>query len=252
MKTFIIKNKKIILNIISILLIYLLLLLGSILFNNELVFPRPNKIIVSFFKLIQKKESYIILFSTFKRLVISLSISFIIAFLLGILSGLLEDVEIILKPIINIFKSIPIIAIIIIIMSVSGFDLTPYLTTIFMTFPIIYQGIVEGVKNIKNEYLEAYKLDSNTNISVLSYIHLPLIKHNIYLSIIQSIGIGIKVLVVSEFIVNTKNSIGEALINEKNMMNYDNVFAYSIFLVIIISFIEYLTKKIKLNIKHDK
>ena len=95
-------------------------------------------------------------------------------------------------------------------------------------------------------------LDSNTNISVLSYIHLPLIKHNIYLSIIQSIGIGIKVLVVSEFIVNTKNSIGEALINEKNMMNYDNVFAYSIFLVIIISFIEYSTKKIKLNIKHDK
>lgn len=249
MKDFTIKNKKILLTIASILLIYLVLWISSIIFNNALVFPNPNVIINSFILLLLKPQTYTILGSTFLRLLISTSIAFIFAFILGVFSGLFKDVEILLNPFILIFKSIPIIAIVIIIMSISGFDKTPYVVTILMVFPLIYQSVIVGIRNVNKEYIEVYQLDSKVNLEVVKLVYIPLIKESLYLGILQSIGIGIKVLVVTEFMVSTKNSIGQALIDEKNNLEFGNVFAYGVMLILIVVLLEKISNKFKTDKK---
>ena len=131
-------------------------------------------------------------------------------------------------------------------MSLTKFDKTPYIVTVLMLFPLIYQSMLSGIKNVKTELIEVYLLDSKINFKVIKNVYIPLIKQNLYVGILQSISLGIKVLVVTEFTVMTNNSIGKALIDEKNNLNFNRVFAYSFLLIIIVMILEKTAKKIKI------
>jgi NitT/TauT family transport system permease protein len=57
---------------------------------------------------------------------------------------------------------------------------------------------------------------------------------------LQSAGLGIKVLVMAEFLAQTRNSIGNQLYLAKVNLEYDRVFAWTILLIIIAVILEFL------------
>ena len=64
-------------------------------------------------------------------------------------------------------------------------------------------------------------------------------------SLIQAFGLGLKVLVMAEFIAETKNSIGEVIRFYKNEALTEYVFAWTIILVLFILLIDLLLHYIK-------
>lgn len=230
--------KKIFTYILSILFIYLIWLLYSLYVNNSLVFPSPNKVLIKFFQLLIEKDTYIVLFWTFTRFITALILSFLIGLILGILAGFFKWLENFLHPIITILRSLPLASIVVLIMVLIGLSNSPMIITSIMLIPIIYQAVLNGVKNIDPDLTDVWKLDSNLNILVIRKVIIPQSKPFIKTALSQSIGLGYKVLIMAEFICQTSNSIGKSLVTAKNNIQYGEVMAWSIILIAIVIILE--------------
>ncbi|MCL2521526.1 MAG: ABC transporter permease subunit [Erysipelotrichales bacterium] len=228
----------------SILLFYLLFLLGSVYFDNQIIFPRPNQVLSALFQLFGELRTYQIFGMTFLRLAVSLLISFVLAFILALLSYLSDSFLKLIRPIILFFRSIPVVAIIVIIWAMFGDIRAPYVITTLMVFPIIYQALYQGLKNIRKDYLEVYSLDSGLTPLVFKLVYLPLMLPFIKTAFFQALGLGIKITVMSEFLVQSEFSIGSEIWRYRNLLSFDFIFAWVIILVLIIASIEYLAKSV--------
>ena len=123
-----------------------------------------------------------------------------------------------------------------------GFSFTPYIITFLMIFPLIYQGTYGAIKGIDQELIDVYKLEDNNFITGLTHCYIPLISKQIRTALLQSLGLGIKVLVMAEYLSQTKNSIGNKLYLAKVNLNYDEVFAWTLLLIVLALFLELLIK----------
>ncbi len=114
-----------------------------------------------------------------------------------------------------------------------GFSLTPYIITFLMLFPLIYQGTYGAIKAIDQELIDVYKLEDNHFLTGLTHCYLPLISKDIRTALLQSLGLGIKVLVMAEYLSQTRDSIGNELYLAKVNLQYDEVFAWTLLLIVL-------------------
>ncbi len=114
-----------------------------------------------------------------------------------------------------------------------------------MLFPLIYQGTYGAIKGIDQELIDVYKLEDNHFLSGLTHCYLPLISKNIRTSLLQSLGLGIKVLVMAEYLAQTRDSIGNELYLAKVNLQYDEVFAWTLLLIILAIIFELLINRYK-------
>ena len=64
------------------------------------------------------------------------------------------------------------------------------------------------------------------------------------MAIITSLGLGIKVLVMSEFIATPKYSIAKEMFNYQSALQLEGIFAWTIIIVTVIMLLELVIKKI--------
>ncbi len=228
--------------ILSFLSIILIVQVCSSVINNDLILPNVGEIILSFFKLLGKGKTYLYMGKTLYHLIISLLLSIIIGAVLGILAGINKYVKIFLKPWITIFRSIPLASAIVLIMIISGLAKAPYVICVFMTISIVYEGFCKGIESLSSELMDVWKLDSKINLKIITKIHLPLITPHINVALINALGIGIKVIIMAEYIVGSKNTLGGAILLAINQLEYADVYAYSIIMILLVLALEYLPK----------
>lgn len=236
--------KKVALYALSIIVLYLVSLVFSLVVNNSIILPSPNETISTFFSLLTKGTTYIYLLNTLKSLLISLVISFIIGLVLGVLAGINENIRVFLKPWITIMRSFPLAAIIILILVIAGFKNTPYIVTTFVLAPIIYEAVSNGITNIDQTLIDTYKLESKINFNIIKRVYIPLISSSIKAAFSSAVGLGIKVLIMAEFLAGSSNSLGYAIKPAADNLNYAEVYAYCIIIIIIVLLIEALPKLI--------
>lgn len=210
--------------------------------NIELILPKAHIVIIRVFTIFLEGHSYTVITGTLTRLVVVLILSCIVGVLLGVLAGMYETVKYLLEPVITITRSMPIVSIIVIILIWVGYDLAPYIISFLLLVPIIYQGAYSGVKNISKELMEVLVLYSEKNFDTFKTVYVPLAFPFIKNSFLQACGLGIKVLVVAEFLSQSRPSIGYEIYYSRNMLEYVDVFAWTIILVVFVFLLERFIK----------
>jgi NitT/TauT family transport system permease protein len=150
-----------------------------------------------------------------------------------------------MNPIVTVLRTIPVIALTVILLIVAGSKLTPYYITFFMLFPLIYQAVYGAITNIDKELIDVYRLEDNHFISGLTHCYIPLISTNIRTALLQSLGLGLKVMIMAEFLAQTDNSIGKAISFAKVNLAYDEIFAWTLLLIVIAVLFELLINHYK-------
>lgn len=219
--------------------------------DHPLLIPPISKVIETFFKMLIESSFLNALWHTAFRLIISLLVSSVCGISLGYLSAKNKSVELILRPHVTILKTIPVISVIIIMYILVGYQIAPYIITFFMIFPIFYQATYQGIKAINQDLLDVYHLEMENRYLEIKYVYLQNIKDFLILASYQSFGLGFKVLVTSEFITQTQNSIGRLLYQAKVNLQYDSVFAITILLIIITVLVEVFMSSFKKKMLQD-
>ncbi|TNF07991.1 MAG: ABC transporter permease subunit [Bacillota bacterium] len=237
-----------IISIISLLFLWFLLYL---VIDHSLVLPSPIDVFEKFFSMLLQSKTYLLTLLSGFRLLISIFISAVLGVLFALLSYFYAHIKLFMKPYVTILRTIPVISIVVILLIILGFTWTPYVITFFMVFPIIYQGTLHGLESINTELIDVIKLEQRHLLPMIFGFYLPQIKASIFLAFLQSFGLGLKVLVMAEYLAQTKNSIGNELYLAKVNLLYDEVFAWTIILIVISVIIEYFIQKKMKQIHSD-
>lgn len=249
------KIKNLILFIAGILIIVIFISIIGLIKDNQVVFPSVFKIMESFFSLLGNGKTYQFIGISILDFIIALLVSSILGLGLGILSGFNDIAKGILKPFMIVFRSLPMVIIIVIIMLTipnSNYRYVPTVSTTIALIPILYEATSVGIRRIDRTYNDVWRLNSNLNLKVIANVHLPLISGYLKQAIITAIGLGIKMVITTEFIAGVRNTLGVAIFNSKISVEYSEVYAYALILILIVvvvelvpSFVFYLIKKIK-------
>ena len=231
--------------ILGILFIFIVWEFSKVSFNNDYIVPGVEATFSSLFKLLKDNYTYVVLGYTLLRLIISIVACFIIGVMLAVLSKMSYHFKAFISPAMTLFKTLP-IAVLIILLLVMLKSRALYYIVGVVILPLIFEATINGLEAIDSNILDEVKMLSNTNITVVKKIYLPLTLPYIFTALLQSFGLGLKVLVMAEFISNAKHSIGYEIMLYKdhyNEMSY--VYAWSIILIIFILLVDYSINMIK-------
>jgi len=241
---------------LSIFFLFLVWVIASAIVDNTLLLPTPKGVLLAFGKIFINMDSLTVIGNTILRLLVGLLIASLLGLLLGILAGFNKSFSVFFNPFVTVLRTIPVISITVILLIMFGFSLTPYIITFLMLFPLIYQGTYGAITAIDQELIDVYKLEDNHFFSGLTHCYLPLISKDIRTALLQSLGLGIKVLVMAEYLSQTRDSIGNELYLAKVNLQYDEVFAWTLLLIlmalvfeILINHYKPMTEKLKKSSK---
>lgn len=212
--------------------------------DKAVILPLPLVVFNQMFTLALSQSFYSAIFATISRIAISFSIALIIGTLLGVFSGLYKKVNDYLYPIITLMQTLPQIAYILILL-VWFKSLTALIVIVLlMILPVFYNNAVNGIKNISPDLNDVTILYHHSFGFNLIYVYLPLIKGYIISAIETALPQSLKVGVMAEIFVSSNQGIGKQLYFARAQIDMISIFAWTIWMVIIIMLITAITNKL--------
>lgn len=227
-------------SIISITLILLCYELFSFFIRKPLIIPSFSSILVEILT-IMRDESFIeIIFMTVRQTLITFSLILLLGLVTGILSGYSNRIEVLLKPIITLLRTIPTISLIMILLIWFGRDLGPIVMVGLVIFPILYEIVLGSIKRVENDLKDVCVLFGCTEFEKFRALYYPNLIYSLSSGIQATLGLAFKVMVMAEVLSQSRIGIGQALNYEKTYLNMSGVFGWTFILVIIVIIFDFL------------
>ena len=202
--------------------------------GDALVFPSVFEIIKAFFRLIRTAGTYALVFTTFSHLFIALFISSLAGISIGMLEGLCPAVRHFLKPLMIFLRSIPMIVLVVIVMVLTDYSRVPYVAATLILLPLIAEATSEGCRRIDPELIDVYKINSSFSLRILFTVYIPLMAGYLKQAYINAVGMGMKLVISTEYLVQTRNSLGKAVHTSGYFNEYEDIYAYALIMIVLI------------------
>lgn len=207
--------------------------------DNSLLFPRVSEIFLSLKNLVASGDFTLILWNTLSRFFISIVFSLILAIIFSVASYRYEVIGFLLFPFIIFLRAVPTIAIIIVVLIWSSVEKVPIVVGMLILFPILYESILGGIKNVDKNLLKMSKVFKVPTKRVVRDIYIPSIYYSISSNIPSYIGLTFKVIIAGEVLSQESLSIGGEIFINKIYLESSNIFAW----IIVVIVLNYLLEK---------
>ena len=236
-------------------IIILIWFLTSFFVNNPYILPSIPDTFNSLIDLLKTFSTYEAFFLTFIRTLAAILISIIIGLIVGTIAGLFHKFELFMKPIVNLMRFIPIPCFIFILKPqlFEQLDFLSIIISFFVVFPLIYESIIHGINNINEDIKLSLRLEGYYKPKSIFKVLIPLSFPYLNVAIIDSVGLGIKISVMSEIIIGSSKiwGIGRLIYVANQDANFPMIFAITILIVILFLIIDlilnYLKKKLQIS-----
>lgn len=206
--------------------------------NDKLVFPDVAEILRAFFRLLSTPKTWLLIRTTLLHLLSAMTVSTVLGLMIGMAEGASDFIRILLRPLMVMLRSIPMLMLVVIIMVLTSYDRVPLIGTSLILIPMISEAVCEGFRSLDKDLMDVYRLNSGFNLQVLWNVHLPLMAGYLKQAYINAVGMGVKLVISTEYLVQTRNSLGKAINTSIYFNEYQDIYAYAlimIFIVIILS-----------------
>lgn len=247
MEIFTTKNKIRFYKVFSLIFWIIVWEIAALVINTEIYLPSPFRTFQALIHLVKMKVFWYTVISTISRVVIGFIISFIIGGLTGILCGLNKFIYELFHPLIISIKSTPVMSFIIIALIWFKSDNVPIFICFLMCYPIIWTSVVEGMKHVDNNLLDMAYLFKVKKTYIVRNIYIPSVLPFLSTGMMTALGLGWKVTVAAEVLSNPKLAIGAKLFDAKVYLESENLFAWTIVVILLSLVFEYILKYIIKN-----
>ena len=224
----------------------------SAIINNDYVVPSIDLVLNALGKLICEKHTYLVLLNTLLRVFVAILACLVMGLLVGSLSYCSSRFEYFVKPIIILFKSLPLVVMIVLILLQFTENMAVFYIVSVVVFPVMYEATLNGLRTVDTGIIEDIRMVSNINFKVILNIHLKLALPSIITGIIQSFGLGLKVLVMAEYISQPEYSIGREIVFYNDIaVDKSYVFAWSFILIVFIIIFELLIANLSKRVRYN-
>lgn len=228
----------------SILTLILLWYLIYLLIDQPLLIPSLTDVFSSLFAIISSADIFVLIMSL-NRLIVSFFSAALLGIIIGFMSAKSRAFEWYQRPFITIMKTIPVLSIIVILFIIFGSHFSPYIITFLIIFPLFYQSSYDGIKHIDPDLIDVLKLNEGRFKESFKYVYLPCLQHDLMITVFQALGLGLKVLVMAEYLMQVPHSIGQSIYEARIQLNYRDVYAWTILLIAMAFLLEMCVRYIK-------
>ncbi|WP_099950185.1 ABC transporter permease [Ezakiella peruensis] len=175
------------------------------------------------------------------RVLLAMGLSVAFASVIGYLAYKF-DLEDYFAPLISLVRAIPVVSMILIALFFTNKNTLSVLVIFFVSFPIVYENVLNGLKSIPKEKLELAEIFDLKAGKIFKYIELPAIINSILFALTIAFGLAFKAGATAEVIAGAAGGLGDLLYMAKLSFEMADLLAVT-FIIIILSFIfESLTK----------
>lgn len=192
------------------------------------------------------------------RILIGFSASFVLGAVLGTLGGLHPNFAAFLSPYVTFSKTMPTAAFVLILVGIfySFRGLPPYIPcflVFLVAFPMIYEAFKSGIVSESQDVKDALELDcGKKSFPAVREVLWPDSQSYISLSLIQSLGLAMKVSVMSEILVSSSNAeggLGGLIQVAQRELAMSEVIAYSLIAILLILCVDIAVLILKKQLK---
>ncbi len=222
-------NKKFIIGLIWLIIWQIL----AMLIKEEILLPSPLLVLEKFINLLGTKDFYISILSTSFKIILGFGLAILIALVFAYFSYKYQLFYEFIRPIILIFKSVPIASLTILLLFwIKSENLSVYVAFI-MAMPIIYTNVYTGLISIDKKLIQMAEVYQITERKKLHYIYGIKVRPFLTSSIITVSGLVFKAGVAAEVIGLPANSIGKNLYNSKVYLDMPALMAWTLSILIL-------------------
>lgn len=232
------KILNILLSATTILGLLVIWLISAIIVNEGLILPLPWEAFVDMFILMGEGSFWLNLMASLGRSLIAFGLSFIFALGLAVLVKFLKFSSPIIKMFIAILRAIPTIAIILILLLWTNSRVASIVVTMLVVLPTMFSMMQVSLDNVDGDIIEMCTLYKIPKKVVFYKYIIPIMLPSILKSIGSALALNIKLIVASEVLAGTANSIGNMMSQSKIYFETSRLFALVLIMIIIAVVIE--------------
>ncbi len=213
--------------------------------NDRLVFPGTGEILRSLGRLLSEAKTWRMIRTTFVHLAEALALASAAGIAIGLAEGISGFVRNLLKPLMTFMRSIPMIVLAVVVMVLMKYDRVPLACTTLTLIPLISEAACEGLRRIDPELLDVYRLNSRLNLTVIRRVYLPLMAGYLRQGYVNAVGMGLKMTVSTEYLVQTRDSLGKAIYTSSYFNEYAEIYAYALIMILLVVAVSRLPEGIR-------
>ena len=210
--------------------------------NLQILLPSPVSVLEKLVKLASTQEYWLAVGLSFVKILYGIFLGTVIALILSVMTAKVEAFKYLFSFPLYVIKSTPVASFIIMaLVWVKSDNLATFITAV-MVLPIVWSNMHEGISTVDKKLLEVGKCYNFTYKKTIKYIYIPHVRPFFVSSITSAAGLGWKAGIAAEVIASPKNAIGAYLKNTKVSMETEEMFAWTITIIILSAGIQYLLK----------
>ena len=202
--------------------------------GDRLVFPGVREILRAFLRLLGQEKTWRQIGTTLGHLLEATLLSTVAGIGIGLAEGRWEWFHTLLRPLMILLRSIPMIVMTVIVMVLTKYDRVPLIASSLILIPMIGEAACEGCRRIDPELIDVYRLNSGFTARILLRVYLPLMAGYLKQAYINAAGMGLKLVVSTEYLVQTRDSLGKAINSSSYFNEYQDIYAYALIMIVLI------------------
>ncbi len=155
---------------------------------------------------------------------IAFLISFVFAAVFSVIAYLYPSVKGFLAPIVSALRSLPVLAVLLILLSFLGAGEAPVAVAFLSLFPMLYTGILAALSGVDRHLIEVSRVQGTPLFRRVSAIYLPLSSPYILKEVSGALSFSVKLVVSAEVLANTAKSLG-GMMQDAKIYNLPQLFA---------------------------
>ena len=176
--------------------------------GNDLLIPPPSDSVQEIGALLTKALFWQALGGTLLRALFAFVISFLLAVFFAVVAYLLPWFERFFAPIVSVLRSMPILAVLLILLSFLDAGQAPIAVAFLSLFPMLYTGVLAALSGIDKHLIEVSRVYGASRFGRIWRVYLPLSSPYVLREAGGALSFALKLVVSAEVVAVTARSLG--------------------------------------------
>jgi len=208
--------------------------------NKDVILPSPFATFEAFFLLLKEKVFWQSAGASLLRIMSGFSAALFFGSLLAVATHKIPFLKELFSPMLNLIKATPVASFILLALIWLPDNNVPVLTAFLLVLPIIWANLTKGLENINSDLLAMAALYQMPLLGKTRYIFIPSLMPYFMAGAVTSIGLAWKAGIAAEVLCRATPSIGGRLRDAKTYLETDNLFAWTMLIIILSILLEWL------------
>ena len=206
--------------------------------GRALVLPTPFAVFGRLLSLLPTADFWLACLGSVLRIFVGLIAGILAGVLLASLCAVSKLMEAIFEPLVTVIKATPVASIIILMLFIMAKSAVPMVAALLMVIPIVFGNVKKGITSVPVDLSEVAEMYDFGFVKRMKYLVLPSVLPYFSAACRSALGLAWKAGIAAEVICYPKYSIGANLNNAKVYLESEELYAWTIVVIVISVLIE--------------